>query len=245
MSKRGQKEEHKSGAPAWMTTYGDMVTLVLTFFVLLFSFSTIDAKKWEAVVSSFTGNRLVVIEPLDPGAVVQGFDMPTPRPAPSNTEEEKDEFDELYERISNYIEENALTSQLAVDRSEGVILLTINDSALFDSGKDIIKPEAAELLRKVALIFDEYQDNIAQIRIEGHTDNVPIETAQFPSNWELSMGRASKVLQFFLANSIIPPPKYAGLGYGEYHPVASNDNEAGKARNRRVDFVIESIQNIE
>lgn len=236
-------EEQEPGAPAWMTTYGDMVTLVLTFFVLLFSFSTVDAKKWEGLVSSFSGMRLVAIEPLDPSSAVKGFDMPTPRPTSAlEAEQLKDEFDELYQRIQNYIDDNQLQSQLAVDKHEDVILLRVTESILFDSGRDIIKPEATELLRKVGLIFDEYEQSIAGIRIEGHTDNVPINTAQFESNWELSMARAVRVLRFYLANSIIEPPKYTVSGYGEYHPIATNDTEEGKAQNRRVDFVIQGMQ---
>lgn len=244
---RKAREESKPGAPLWMATYGDMVTLVLTFFVLLFSFSTIDAVKWKELVQSFTGNvRISVIQPLDPGAAVQGFDLPSPRPTikpiDEDQEKQKEAFDELYEKIKGTIEDNDLVSTLGVHKSDDVILLSITDSALFDSGKADIKPEAAELLRIVSLIFDEYEPNIQNVRIEGHTDNVPISNAHYKSNWELSTARATNVLQFFLANSIVPPVKYGASGYAEYHPVATNETEEGKAKNRRVDFVIQSVQ---
>ncbi len=244
MSERKKPPEaQEEGAPAWMCTYGDMVTLILTFFILLFSFSTIDAKKWEEVVASFTGARMIVIQPLDPGAVEKGFDFPTPRPTPPANEEQKEEFDELYQRIRQHIQDNDLESQLAVDKSDDVILLRVTDSILFDSGKADIKPEAHTLLAKVAQLFDEYETSIAGIRIEGHTDNVPIHTAQFNDNWDLSTARATGVLRFFLTRSVIPPPKYTASGYGEYHPVASNLTDEGKTQNRRVDFVIQGVQN--
>lgn len=245
MASKKPQEDNPPGAPAWMTTYGDMVTLVLTFFVLLFSFSTIDEAKWDDLVEAFTGIRFTVIQPLDPYAAVQGFEMASPRPSPAQQnnveQQQKEAFDELYERIKESIEENNLSSMLSVDKSEDVILLRMTDSALFDSGKADIKPDALDLLRMVSLIFDEYEPNIEGIRIEGHTDNVPIHTAQFESNWELSTARATRVLQVFLANSIIPPAKYTASGYSEYHPVATNETEDGKAKNRRVDFVIQGV----
>lgn len=238
----------EEGAPAWMTTYGDMVTLVLTFFVLLFAMSTIDTKKWEAIAMSFSGNRIVAIEPLDPDlASKQLTEMViTPRPVsrPANNQDENvEQFNELFERIQSYIEDNGLDYQLGVSLSDNVIVLRVKDSALFDSGSSDIRSDAIEILNRVADLFDEYSDNLSGIKIEGHTDNVPIHTAKYNSNWELSVARASSVVQFLLRNTVIPPAKYELAGYGEYHPIAGNDTEDGKAKNRRVDFVITGIQN--
>lgn len=244
MAKKSPPEKKSAGSPAWMSTYGDMVTLILTFFVLLFSFSSMDSAKWDEVVQAFTGVRFIAIQPLDPAAAIKGFDVPTPRPTPRDTsaeEAQQEAFDELYERIQGTIEESNLTSTLGLEKTEDYILLRMKDSALFDSGRSEIKQEAMELLRDVSLIFDEYASNIAGIQIEGHTDNVPISNDRYLSNWELSASRASQVLQFFLANSIVPPQKYTMAGCGEYRPVATNDTEAGKAQNRRVDFIIRSI----
>ncbi len=238
------------GAPAWMNTYGDMVTLVLTFFVLLFSFSTIDAKKWEEIVNSFSGQRLVVVQPLDPKAadsneIIRTTPTPAITPEPSINNDIKERFDELYEKIQKHISENGLDLQLNVSKDDNLIVLRITDSALFDSGRDVIRTDALELLQSIVEIFDEYETAIKLIQIEGHTDNVPIHSAKFDSNWDLSTSRAVRVVQYFIDHSGISPMKYAASGYGEYHPVASNDTEEGKTKNRRVDFVITSTEYID
>lgn len=132
MDFRKKKEEpQEEGAPAWMNTYGDMVTLLLTFFVLLFSFSTIDAQKWEEIVSSLSGTPFVAIQALDPGNVQGEINKelnadPTPTPTPdvdSNVEEIKERFNELYEKIKTHIKENNLGSLLNVEEQENAVLI--------------------------------------------------------------------------------------------------------------------------
>ena len=250
MSRRNAPEApSEEGAPAWMNTYGDMVTLLLTFFVLLFTVSTIDAQKWQEIVQSFTGQRIVAIAPLDPGEPQEGdADLvrsrtppPTPEPTPFNIEKDKDDFSKLFQSIKVHIVSNSLDAQLNVHRENQVIILHITESALFDSGKDAIRQDARELLSNIVEIFDEYEGAIELIQIEGHTDNVPIHSARFESNWELSTSRAVKVVKYFLEHSSIEPMKYAASGYGEYRPIAANDSEEGKAKNRRVDFVIREL----
>lgn len=243
----------EEGAPAWMNTYGDMVTLVLTFFVLLFSFSTIDAKKWEEIVNSFSGTRIVAIAPLDPGEVPP-YNNETENEAGNdneisvsagNIEEQKEAFDQLYAQIRQHIIENKLETQLNVTKNEYVITLRITDTALFDSGKDVIKPGAKPMLQEISKIINAHDDVIKKITIEGHTDNVPISSARFRDNWDLSSCRAGSALQFVKSVSDIDSAKFAICGYGEYRPVAPNDTKEGQAKNRRVDFVIESIAKID
>lgn len=261
MSLKRKKPEppQEEGSPAWMNTYGDMVTLVLTFFVLLFSFSNIDAKKFEKLVSSFTGTHFVAIEALDPsqvGGPNEGHAEDKPMPSASasasesagsgaNAGDAKEQFEELYQSIKAHIQENKLEAELNVEKNGDVILLHITDSALFDSGRDVIKPDAKKLLKKVSEIFGRYEASIKAIRIEGHTDNVPIHTAKFESNLILSCSRAATVWQYFIDTSKIEPGRYSAVGYGEYHPIASNKTEEGKAKNRRVDFVIEGLDKID
>lgn len=251
--RRKVEPPQEEGAPAWMNTYGDMVTLVLTFFVLLFSFSTIDAKKWEQIVNSFSGTHIVAIAPLDPGEVpphntetedeaksVEAKNIPA-----ASIAKQKVLFDELYKQIKQHIIDNQLETQLNVTKNEYVIILRITDSALFDSGKDLIKPNAKPMLQEVSKIIDSHDDVIKRITIEGHTDNVPISSLRFRDNWDLSACRAGSALQFVESVTDIDSAKFAVCGYGEYRPVASNDTEEGKAKNRRVDFVIESIAKID
>lgn len=252
--KRRGAEAEETPAPAWMCSYGDLVTNMLTFFVLLFSFSTIDVEKWKAVAQSFAGEHAASIVSIGPGDVENDF-MTGEGPAPTEKEEEdeqhqqeggntaaqKERFDELYEKISKHIEQNNLESLVNVERQDGVTLIRMSDSALFDSGKDVLKAEAKEILGAICGIIEEYEDLIRTIRVEGHTDNVPINTAQFKDNWELSTARALEVVWFVLSITEFNPAKMTPVGYGEYHPVAGNETAEGRTRNRRVDFVLESI----
>lgn len=268
MSGRKKPEPpQEEGAPAWMNTYGDMVTLLLTFFVLLFSFSTVDAEKWEKLVNSLAG-RQVITAIANPGNTGNSTSGPAtmeewlkdnedsddndgalldPEPVPTEASGQDGsqgnvtvDFNQLYEEIKEHIVINGLEATLHIEKTDNVIILRISDSALFDSGKADIKQESMELLRQVGEIFTKYQASIQMIRIEGHTDNVPISTSHYVDNWDLSTSRATNVLRYFLETCELSPDKFSAVGYGEFHPVASNDTEEGKAQNRRVDFVIQS-----
>lgn len=259
MSKRKKPEPPaEEGSPAWMNTYGDMVTLLLTFFVLLFSFSTVDAQKWEEIVSSLSGTPFVAIQALDPGDVKAdaeplietSWDLPEPTPSPTpepsdalnpaQIAEIKEQFDELYDKIKFHIEMNGLQDKLNVQMLDNAILMTMNESALFDSGSAVLKQEARGILPAICEILNQYDALIRKIRIEGHTDTVPIQNSQYKDNWELSSARSLSVLYFLLAQDMEPEKMYPTF-LGEYHPIDDNDTEPGKARNRRVDFVVESI----
>lgn len=237
----GRKEQ--SDGTAWMNTYADMVTLLLTFFVMLYAFSNIDAQKWKDFVRSFTGNPelfapagegLAQGDHIDLGEGIEIGTLPV-------SEETNRKFDELYELIVDYIGDKGLDMELDVEMLDDIIVLHIMDSALFDSGKATVRSNSQLILDNMSLMLVQFTDYIRMIRIEGHTDNVPIYSARFHSNWELSTSRAVNVLEYLLDNSGIVPEKFSAVGYGEFRPVAGNDTEEGKAKNRRVDFVIESM----
>ncbi len=190
---------------------------------------------------------------LDPGDVKAdvetldetSWDIPEPTPQPTyvdgmNAEEVKERFDELFQKIKMHIEENGLQDSLNVTMEDDYIVMRMNESALFDSGSDVIKPIAKDILPEVCNIIIEYDKLINKIRIEGHTDTVPIQNGKFKDNWQLSNARTYSVLQYLLTMNL-NPEKMWPIGLGEYHPVDVNTTEEGKARNRRVDFVLESI----
>ncbi len=256
--KRKPQAPDEEGSPAWMNTYGDMVTLLLAFFVLLFSFSTIDAEKWKKIVSSLSGSQIVAIEASEPNNVQTLGIMNTQQrddeqsgadeeesglenESAGNAETVKKRFNELYEQIQNHIEKNKLENKIHVSESEDTILIRMTDSALFDSGRDEIKSESEVILLKLCDIIQDYTNLIKEIQIEGHTDNVPISTAEFEDNLALSSSRAEEVVRYFIRHMDINPSILTPLGRSEYHPVESNDTEEGKKANRRVDFVIESV----
>ncbi len=253
------EEPQEEGSPAWMNTYGDMVTLVLTFFVLLFSFSTIDNNKWEEIVQSMSGMSIVAIPALDPNATevppegdTRRFIITESTPRPSESAEEtpdagnvsmtQQRFDELYEKIKNHIEANNLGYILNVEYTDDyTILLRMSDSAFFDPGSADLDESSKEAISTVASILVEYTDYMRLIHIEGYTDNVPIHDSKYADNWDLSYGRANMVREFLMDYTDLEPSLLAVTAYGEYHPIASNDTPEGRAQNRRVDFVIESI----
>ncbi|HQO42978.1 MAG TPA: flagellar motor protein MotB, partial [Bacillota bacterium] len=178
MPKKRVQDEPSPGAPAWMSTYGDMVTLLLCFFVLLFSFATLDVQKFEAIAQSMSGSLGV----LDSGMTLSMEPLANSFPADSPTEE-VEEFKKLYEQMSEYIKENNLEASITLRLDERGLLVRFMDDVLFDSGKADLTPKARDIINKVAEII---RQNDKNIRIEGHTDNVPINTFRFPSNWELS-----------------------------------------------------------
>ena len=258
--KKKREEPQEEGSPAWMNTYGDMVTLLLAFFVLLFSFSTIDAQKWEKLVSALSGTTIVAIDSIDPedvqlSGIQETEDQEDVETEPDemvdeengshadigNTEEIRKRFNELYEKLKNHIEENELEDKINIYEEKDTILIRMMDSALFDSGSVEIKDNIKVILLEMCRIFQEYVELIQEIQIEGHTDNVPVDPSKVQDNWELSTDRATEVVRFFIDNMDIDPAIMTPLGHGEYHPVASNDTEEGRAANRRVDFVVESI----
>ncbi len=243
-----QPEEDKGYS--WQDTYGDMVTLLLCFFVLLYSFSSLDTQKWEKIVSALSGTG--------EGAVVTAFDEVSVRQEAienidamvnldNRGEDESGEaqypldmaFDELYKNITEYIRTNELQGELSAIRTESSIVVRFSEMALFDSGEAEILPGNEDVVRHVVTMISENIDAVEMIDIEGHTDNVPISSLRFEDNWDLSAKRATNMLRKVLDMELIDAEKLSATGYAEYHPVASNDTPEGRRLNRRVDFVLQ------
>ncbi|HAI20615.1 MAG TPA: flagellar motor protein MotB, partial [Clostridiales bacterium UBA8153] len=190
MTRRRTRRSQGGGAntSAWLSTYGDMVTLLLCMFVLLFSMATLDAQKFERVVISMRSALGVL-----PGARV-------PHPAPTLDvdmlrqqlmREEETAMDTLHERLEVYIQEQGMAGSLRVTRETPGIVIRFADTVLFDLGRDMLRPEARPILQRLAAFLAEEEYHL---RVEGHTDNLPIRTERFPSNWELSTARATRVV---------------------------------------------------
>jgi chemotaxis protein MotB len=248
MARRRRQREEESGGYSWMDTYGDLVTLLLCFFVLLYSFSSIDSQKWQELVGAFSGRSAVSVEQLDTKQVkeeaitIEGVEKREKDiNKPSVMKEYEEEFDALYEAIRYYVHINDLDEKISVIKEDGVIVIRFLEVILFNSGEAAILEEGQTVLGHIMSIIEENADVIRILRIEGHTDNVPIHTAQFRSNWELSMARANAALRVFVDSGVISLDKLSAAAYGEYHPVETNETPEGRAANRRVDFVVERI----
>lgn len=229
-------DEPKKGAPEWMNTYGDMVTLLLTFFILLFSMSSVDAKKFSGMVAALQGSLGV----LDGGTVMENSVMENVQ-LQSNLEssisEDKD-FEKLATDIKEYLNQNGMNNNISVMNENSGLILRFKDNILFDSGKSEIRAEAYKTLNDMSAMLNKEEFKDKMIRVEGHTDNDPIRTGRFPSNWELSTSRSSNVVRFMIEQSGLSPNRLSASGYGEYHPVAPNDSQINKSKNRRVDILI-------
>ena len=245
MRKRKQ-EEASGGTPAWMATYSDLVTLLFAFFVLLFAMSKPDVNKLIQISSAF-GQNVSLIDWAVGDSILENMsngimDMPPITQEgkdgdkdqnDESTSEAQEEFPDMGEDFPTYWAENAALEDVFVEATEHSIHFRLGDM-LFDSGRADIKTEALDVLAEIAGEFDKYPDY--DVVIEGHTDNVPINTARFPSNWALSSGRAESVGRFFIEDCGIDPVRITAVGYGEYRPIDTNDTAEGKANNRRVEI---------
>jgi chemotaxis protein MotB len=228
MRKRRKTEESNTGS--WLTTYSDLVTLLLCFFVLLFSFSNIDAQKFRAIMSSFQGGAGV----LEGGTTLE---------LGENMESSEGLLEEDLEKLKGILEEYAdsvgLGAEILLSVEERGLIVRFMDNVLFDSGKAELKPESIEILKTVAEILnrDEFRDRL--IKVEGHTDTDPIlYSKKYPTNWELSSTRATNVLRYLVEEENIDGSRISSSGYSYYRPIAPNDTRENKAKNRRVDIVI-------
>lgn len=233
--------EDQENAERWLLTYADLITLLLAFFVVMYSMSRIDAKKFGLMQSQLSnvlrGGETVFPEGGDANNQGAGMlkigDLKTiqwrivDRLSPGG--------DDVFGKNKDMNIADAVSSEI----SERGLVIHIKDYTLFDSGKDELKPEAKAVLGAIADEMGEVKNHIA---IEGHTDNVPIKTAKFPSNWELSSARATNVLRFLVETKGFSANRISARGFGEFRPIASNATSTGRTRNRRVDIVILSDQ---
>lgn len=220
-----------SNSPGWMLTYGDMVTQILIFFVLLFSFSKVDQGKFGSAMISIQGalgvlpGSTAIVDTGEAGGAGAG--------QPTMTEADMGQLEQAQRLIREQLG-GTEGVELALEGDRGLVI-RMKDSVLFDSGQAELKPAAKTVLDKLAETVKGLPN---QIRIEGHTDDRPIHTPQYPSNWELSTARATNVIRYLIERCGLSPKRLSAAGYGEYRPVADNSSEAGRARNRRVDIVL-------
>ena len=233
MGRKKKPEEHKAGAPDWLATYGDMMTLLLVFFVLLFAMSSVDSEKYKAVVQSLSGSLGV----LDSGTTVSLEPLINnyPSDSPTDSPSEAEELLEMQEEIQKILEESKLAGQVKLEINERGLLIRFLENVLFDSGKDSLTPQANEIIDKVSEILKETP---RKILVEGHTDNIPISTFKFPSNWELSTTRAVNVVKYMIDHNGIAAVRLSAAGYADQHPISENSTIEGRKNNRRVDMVI-------
>jgi len=235
MARRKQEPEQAPNHERWLITYSDLITLLMIFFVLMYTISNINAQKFaqlsnsmsQAFAGQASGKLIGEAGPaFIPGAGITGD---------NGAQAELDNMKKAKEQLEKYIEEQGLKGKVTVDQEERGLVISLKESLLFKLGSADLTVEAQQVILTVGKILISLPN---QLRIEGHTDNLPIHTAQFPSNWELSTARATNVVNFLTNRVGIKPTILSATGYGEFRPIASNESEKGRAQNRRVDIVV-------
>lgn len=235
--KRMKKE--KDDSERWMLSYLDFITLLMIFFLMMYSMSTVDSKKAAALANSLkvgfnSGNGQSVIavsDSSDDAPIV--VDDETLADEADKAEEEK--LADVKKKVDELVNSSDLKGSVTTSIQERGLLISFNDSVFFNSGEANIKSDWQSKLKSISKVLNGI-DNY--IRVEGHTDNVAINTDYFHSNWQLSSVRAANVVEFLITQGSVSPGRLSSVGYGEYRPIKNNDNEEGKSSNRRVDIVI-------
>jgi chemotaxis protein MotB len=230
------EDEGMPGAPFWMTTYGDMVTLLLTFFILMFAMSSINEQKFLQAANSLAKHLGV----LDKNVGIIG--ELSPAIGTTGIAREQVDMVESMEQIANVFQQEDLQDVTEVSvMGPGEVLIRMGDQVLFAPGESNLKPLA---LRVLAGIATSIGGKTRTVYVEGHTDNVPINTPEFPSNWELSTERALSVVRLLEAEGV-PPEQLAAVGHRQYVPLETNDTPEGRAKNRRVELYITWSESID
>lgn len=225
------------------------MTLLLALFIVLYSVSSVNTSKLEELSKAFKtafSSGLSIFEEstlVETGVVKSPTDM-TKRMSPNGRsksqaqlqQEEQQNLEKLKQQLDQYIKQNGLSSQLDTQLNQSQLLITIRDNALFAPASAAVKADARKLADAIAQMLEPYNDY--EVLVTGHTDNKPINTVEFPSNWELSSKRAINFMKILLENKAFDPKLFGTTGYGEYRPVDTNDTDAGRSRNRRVEVSI-------
>ena len=257
MAKKKQADAPK-GSPAWMATFSDLMNLLLCFFVLLFSMSTVSEEKFEMVIASLQ-SKLSIFEQgsttIGEGSMIGGgirqlefLDNYYNELANSKNDKESQEEGELKEQyaeealeesenmaenIQDAVEQLGISNAVEIDFDEQYVMLNLSGAILFESGEAEVMPEAELILQKVSIVLSQYDKNI--IEIEGHTDNVPVSgNGKYENNDVLSMYRALSVANFIREETKLNPAYIKSSGRGDFVPIADNSTSEGRARNRRV-----------
>ncbi len=224
----GRTEEQNTNGAKWLTTFNDLITLLMVFFVLAFSMGTVDRKKMKEFAYNLQGG----IGVLEAGNRVGISIKP-------EFKQKKVPQSALNNGILNKTDDsiNSIASEDGVNanRTDEGIIIRLNSAILFDSGVAKINGRAFEVLDKISRIIKRLR---CPVRIEGHTDNVPISTGQFPSNWDLSVARAVSVLKYIVKSGKIQACRLCAAGYGDSRPIAANDTPDNRAKNRRVEIIL-------
>jgi len=236
MARERKKSEGLTGNE-WMATYSDTVTLLMTFFILLFAISSQineSISKSSIAAGASGGSSILQFDLYDGEVPIIGGESDIEGEGVLTKKEQ------TYKEAKDFLSNNKeLQDIITIEDNERGVIVELKDNILFESASSQLKADSRAVLDKVSELLASIDNDIL---VEGHTDNVPINTYDFPSNWELSADRAVNVVRYFVEEKGLDPTRFSASGYGEYHPVAPNDTYENKAKNRRVNILIITSQ---
>ncbi|MCL5959298.1 MAG: OmpA family protein [Chloroflexi bacterium] len=229
MSRKAHAEEGHANNERWLLTYADLITLLLVFFVVMYSISKADERKFARISASLSKAFNTV--------VLQGSDQTTlgGELGPEGGNSLLEDVIGLRAQIVKLAEGMDIPGRVDLVQEKDGVALSLSASLLFDSGRADLAPESTKILDAVA---DWLRSVPNEVRVEGHTDNIPVESDLYPTNWELSVARATVVTRYIVEVGRIAPQRLSAQGYGEYRPIADNYSRESRALNRRVMIVI-------
>lgn len=255
MALKKEPEKH-ANHERWLVSYADFITLLFAVFVVLYAMGQSDKKKVEEVmqaiqqsfgmatagatapkVNVIASQSITVIPSLKPDIKVAPMGKARTGQAKSRAEEK--DFRQIKSAVEAYLVKQGAQNKVTLEITRRGLIVSLKEAGFFNSGQATIKPEAYDLINTIAEVMTQYNN---PLRVEGHTDNVPISTSQFPSNWELSTARATNGLKYLLRNFDVDANKISATGFAEYRPIADNATAEGRAKNRRVDLVMLSAE---
>jgi chemotaxis protein MotB len=230
----------------WLVSYADFITLLFAFFVVLYAFAKADQKKQMQVSASIdTAFRSLGLFPgagrhpsagpasgAEKAAISMNIVMGEDVFAPARV---KSDLDQLHRELAQTLSNQVATHTVSIHMGRDGLVISLREAGFFASGSATPRPETMLTLRQIAASIGRTPYDL---RVEGHTDNVPIHTSEFDSNWELSTARATRIARLFLDTRSVPAERISAAGYAEFHPVADNGSAAGRAENRRVDLIV-------
>ena len=271
-----EQEDDSPGIPAWVMTFADLMSLLMCFFVLLLSFSEIDAQKFKQIAGELSAafgvqREVPALEiPMGTSPIFDKFSPGKPEPTPvdsvrqQTTEQDpkletlreeleadvqkqvqdttKEQIDTSMDALRDVLENELAQGRLQLENDRKRIIIRVEEKGSFPSGSAEMTPEFQDMLDRIATVLAELP---GEITIEGHTDNIPINTSRFQSNWDLSAARASSVANALLYNETIKPERMRVQGYAETRPRASNEWPETRALNRRVEIILDLSGSIE
>ena len=241
MARKKKQQEGGAGAPLWMATYGDLVTLLLCFFVLLYSFSSLDAAKFEILSASL--NQAFNVQPggrtTDTTPGLTGGSL---QPEPGNVSRPTDGQDtHIAREMRTIVEDMDLKDKISVTQTERGVRVSLTEQVLFESGSATLRPVALRILFKIG---EALRDIPNQIAVEGHTDNTPLGESIYRNNWDLSAARAASVAFYLEDRLAIPAERLQAVGFSSARPIVPNDTDTHRLLNRRMDLMILSMHNV-